>query len=58
VRPRIFQRCFTTKPGEGRGQGTFAMKLFGEGYLGGTVSFETSAREGTTFELRLPRRAG
>jgi signal transduction histidine kinase len=56
VRPRVFQRYFTTKPGEGRGQGTFAMKLFGESYLGGKVSFETSARAGTTFELRLPRR--
>ncbi|HET8540875.1 MAG TPA: sensor histidine kinase [Anaeromyxobacter sp.] len=56
VRPRVFQRYFTTKPGAGRGQGTFAMRLFGEEYLGGRVSFETSARDGTTFELRLPAR--
>lgn len=28
------------------------------GWLGGRVSFETSARDGTTFELALPRRAG
>jgi signal transduction histidine kinase len=55
VRPRIFQRYFTTK-GEGRGQGTFAMRLFGEEHLGGKVSFETSAAGGTTFELLLPRR--
>lgn len=58
VRPRVFQRYFTTRPGAGRGQGTFAARLFGEGYLGGRVSFETSARDGTTFEVRLPRRAG
>ena len=57
VRPRIFQRYFTTKPGEGHGQGTFAMKLFGERYLGGEVSFDTSPDAGTTFELRLPLRA-
>lgn len=56
VRPRVFQRYFTTKAGDGRGEGTFAMKLFGESHLGGKVSFRTSAGEGTTFELRLPRR--
>jgi hypothetical protein len=56
VRPRVFQRYFTTKAGDGRGHGTFAMKLFGESYLGGKVSFRTAAGEGTTFELRLPRR--
>lgn len=53
VRPRVFQRYFTTK-GEGRGQGTFAMKLFGETCLGGEVSFTTSPADGTAFELRLP----
>jgi len=54
IRPRIFQRHFTTKTGKGRGIGTFAMKLFGEGLLGGKVGFTTSAA-GTTFELRLRR---
>jgi len=53
--PRIFQRYFTTKPGPGRGQGTFLMKLFGERWLGGQVGFRTGA-EGTTFWLRLPLR--
>jgi hypothetical protein len=54
--PRIFQRNFSTKPGAGRGLGTFVMKLFGERYLGGSVQFTTNATEGTTFTLRLPRK--
>lgn len=54
VAPRIFQRNFSTKGGTGRGLGTFIMKLLGETYLGGTVSFTTSEAEGTVFRLRLP----
>lgn len=55
VRSRIFQRYFTTKPGEGRGQGTYATKLFVEECLGGRVAFTSEPGEGTTFEVRLPR---
>ena len=55
VRSRIFQRYFTTKPGEGRGQGTYATKLFAEECLGGRVAFTSEPGEGTTFEVRLPR---
>ena len=54
VVPRIFQRFFSTKPGLGRGLGTYGMKLIGENYLGGTVSFETSPKTGTRFMLSLP----
>jgi signal transduction histidine kinase len=54
VRPRIFQRFYTTK-GRGRGLGTFSMKLFGEQYLGGRVSFTSSPAEGTWFELVVRR---
>ncbi len=54
VVPRIFQRHFSTKHGQGRGQGTYAMKLFGEQLLGGRVSFTSSAPEGTWFEIALP----
>jgi signal transduction histidine kinase len=54
VRPRIFQRYFSTKGEAGRGHGTWAMKLFGEELLGGEVRFETS-EAGTTFEIALPR---
>lgn len=56
IRGRIFQRHFSTK-GPGRGQGTYAMKLFGEKLLGGTVRYESSREDGTWFELRLPQRA-
>ena len=34
VRLQIFQRSFSTKRGEGRGVGTYGVKLFGERYLG------------------------
>jgi signal transduction histidine kinase len=53
VADRIFQRSFTTKGGSGRGLGTYSMKLLGERYLGGRVTFTTSA-EGTVFSIRLP----
>lgn len=56
--PRIFHRYFSTKPGEGRGQGTFVMKLFGERYLQGRMGFTSSPEAGTAFELRLPRAIG
>jgi len=57
VRLQVFQRSFTTK-GEGRGLGTYAMKLLGERYLGGRIDFTSEAPEGTTFTFRLPARAG
>jgi hypothetical protein len=52
---RIFQRNYTTKKENGRGIGTYSMKLFGEKFLGGEVYFSTSKKEGTTFYLKLPR---
>lgn len=51
---RIFQRNFSTKPGTGRGMGTYAMKLLGEKCLGGAVTFTTSDAGGTCFRIRLP----
>ncbi len=51
---QIFRRSFSTKDGIGRGLGTFAMKLFGERYLGGKVSFTSSHEQGTTFQILLP----
>lgn len=53
-RHRIFQRYFSTKADSGRGLGTYAMKLFGEHYLGGKVDFVSDPAEGTTFFFRLP----
>ena len=54
VAARVFQRAFTTKAGTGHGLGTYSMKLLGERYLGGKVSFSTNAAEGTVFSIRLP----
>jgi signal transduction histidine kinase len=54
VARRVFQRHFTTKQELGRGLGTYGMKLFGEQFLGGTVSFTSSETDGTVFCLRLP----
>ncbi len=54
--PRIFERYFSTKAGDGRGLGTFAMKLLGETLLQGEVTFSTSKRDGTVFRIRHPRR--
>lgn len=51
---RIFQRNFSTKKQDGRGVGTFSMKLFGETYLGGKVDFTTSPEEGTIFRFSHP----
>jgi signal transduction histidine kinase len=54
VVPRIFQRHFTTKPGPGRGEGTWSVKSLGERLLRGTVGFRTDRAQGTTFWFRLP----
>lgn len=54
IAQRIFQRNFSTKEGDGRGNGTFSMKLFGEQILGGKVGFTTSGEEGTVFVFSLP----
>lgn len=53
IKKRIFQRNFSTKNQEGRGIGTYSMKLFGEDILGGSVSF-TSSPKGTIFKFSHP----
>lgn len=53
VRLQIFQRSFSTK-GAGRGLGTYSIKLLGERYLGGKVSFTSTPSSGTTFKIALP----
>ena len=50
----IFQRSFSTKNQQGRGLGTYSMKLFGEQYLRGKVTFTSSEDEGTQFSIELP----
>jgi signal transduction histidine kinase len=54
VASRIFQRSFSTKSAPGHGLGTYCMRLLGEQYLGGTVSFTSSDADGTVFRLALP----
>lgn len=53
VAERIFQRSFSTKGQRGRGLGTYSMKLLGEGFLKGRVSFTTDPTRGTCFSFRL-----
>jgi nitrogen-specific signal transduction histidine kinase len=50
---QIFQRSFTTK-GVGRGIGTYSIKLLGEKYLKGKVSFTSTEKDGTSFFASFP----
>jgi hypothetical protein len=54
VQKQIFERSFSTK-GSGRGLGTYSIKLLGEHYLKGRISFTSSPDEGTIFRFRCPR---
>lgn len=54
VAKRVFQRNFSTKNQDGRGLGTYSMKIFGEQVLGGMVSFFSSPEDGTVFRFSLP----
>lgn len=53
VQYRIFSRSFSTK-GDGRGLGTYSIRLLTESYLEGAVGFHSSEEEGTTFHVTLP----
>jgi sensor histidine kinase regulating citrate/malate metabolism len=53
VKYQIFQKSFSTK-GNGRGLGTFSIKLLTEHYLKGSVSFESNDNIGTVFTVVLP----
>lgn len=50
---KIFHKSFSTK-GNGRGIGTFSIKLLTERYLGGQVTFESNNQVGTVFTIVLP----
>jgi nitrogen-specific signal transduction histidine kinase len=54
VQLRIFQKHFSTKASMGRGMGTHSMKLLGEKYLNGAVTFSSTLEAGTTFQFRHP----
>lgn len=53
VQLQVFDRSFSTK-GQNRGLGTYSIRLFGEEYLGGKVSFHSDEASGTTFKIFLP----
>jgi signal transduction histidine kinase len=53
VQANVFRRAFSTKE-KRRGLGTYSMKLLSENYLSGSVSFESTKDQGTTFIARYP----
>lgn len=53
VQLQIFNRSFSTR-GPGRGLGTYSAQLLTERYLGGHISFVSTAPQGTTFKVTLP----
>lgn len=55
IKLRVFQKQFSTKSELGRGFGTYTMKLFGEKYLGGEMTFNSDDKVGTIFTLALPK---
>ncbi|HEY6838432.1 MAG TPA: HAMP domain-containing sensor histidine kinase [Geobacteraceae bacterium] len=55
VQLQLFQRSFSTKGTEGRGIGTYSVKLFAERYLKGKVFFVSREPEGTIFSVTIPK---
>ena len=53
VQLQVFQRSYSTK-GEGRGLGTYSIKLLTERYLGGKAYFQSSQNNGTIFYIEIP----
>jgi len=53
VQFQVFHRAFSTKA-QGRGLGTYSMKLLTEHYLGGHISFTSSPKMGTCFRAWYP----
>ncbi len=53
IQRQLFQRSFSTK-GEGRGIGTYTIRLLTEKYLKGSVSFTSTEERGTVFYVSLP----
>lgn len=53
IQLQIFTRSFSTR-GPGRGLGTYSAQLLTERYLGGHISFISTASQGTIFIITLP----
>lgn len=54
VQLQVFKRAFTTKR-SAAGLGTYSMKLLGESYLSGEVTFSSDEDSGTIFTISLPK---
>lgn len=50
---QLFKRSFSTK-GEGRGLGTYSVRLLTERYLQGKADFISNEKQGTIFYIELP----
>jgi hypothetical protein len=55
VQMQMFQRSFSTK-GNGRGIGTYSIRLLTENYLKGKVSFISNETDGTVFNIELNKK--
>lgn len=53
---QVFQRSFSTK-GNGRGIGTYSIKLLTENYLNGKAGFSSKEGDGTQFWIDLPKKS-
>jgi signal transduction histidine kinase len=53
VQLQVFQRSFSSK-GDGRGLGTYSMKLLTDRYLRGSIDFVSTPEQGTTFRAWYP----
>ena len=49
VKLQLFNRSFSTKGENGRGFGTYTVKLLLERYLNGHVEFNSTEKDGTYF---------
>jgi hypothetical protein len=54
VQLQMFHRSFSTK-GDGRGLGTYSVRLLTENYLMGNAGFVSNEEEGTIFTIRLKK---
>ncbi|MFW6213280.1 MAG: sensor histidine kinase [Spirochaetota bacterium] len=54
VQMQLFQRSFSTK-GDGRGIGSYSVRMMTERYLAGQVDFTSTKDAGTTFVVALPQ---
>ncbi len=55
IQPQLFNRSVSTK-GAGRGIGIYSMKFLTEKYLNGIISFTSTKKNGTTFEVSYPQK--